>query len=189
MSNHTQPQWSKRVALFNQYAVILVVIEKTRSLACCCSKEYARIKRTRGGHETRGKSCLAAAAASSAALHLLELALELLDLGVGLLEILVETVSLGNELLFPLAETLLLDLDLLGEALAERLLLLLVLGVVELARPGLAEFAGLHLLGAVGLVVQLLGGVDKVQHVSSDQDRSELLEVAVVLVLDLGYTP
>lgn len=35
----------------------------------------------------------------------------------------------------------------------------------------------------------LLGGVDKVEHVGSDQDRSELLEVAVVLVLDLGDTP
>lgn len=120
---------------------------------------------------------------------MLELALELLDLGVGLLEILVEAVSLGNELLFPLAETLLLDLDLLGEALAERLLLLLVLGVVELAWPGLAKLAGLHLLGTVGLVVQLLGGVDKIQHVGSDQDGSKLLEVAVILILDLGHTP
>lgn len=127
--------------------------------------------------------------ADSTALHLLQLLLELLDLSVGLLEILVEAVSLGNELLLPLAETLLLDLDLLGKALSESLFLLLELGVVELAGTSLAELAGLHLLGAVGLVVQLLGGVDKVEHVCSDQDRSELLEVAVVLVLNLGDTP
>ncbi|QBZ58035.1 hypothetical protein PoMZ_02974 [Pyricularia oryzae] len=103
----------------------------------------------------------------SAALHLLELALELLDGGVGVLEVLVETVALGNELLLPLPEALLLDLDLLGEALAQRLLLLLELGVVQLAGPGLAELAGLHLLCAVGLVVQLLGCVDEIEHWSS----------------------
>ena len=130
-----------------------------------------------------------AVAANSAALHLLELGLELLDLSMGLLEILVESVSLGDELLLPLSETLLLDLDLLGEALAEGLFLLLELGVVELAGTSFAELAGLHLLGAVGLVVLLLGGVDEVEHVGSDQDRSELLEVAVVLVLDLGNAP
>lgn len=127
--------------------------------------------------------------ADSAALHLLQLLLELLDLSVGLLEILVETVALGDELLLPLSETLLLDLDLLGEALSEGLLLLLELGVVELSGTGLAEFAGLHLLRTVGLVVQLLGGVDEVEHVCSDQDGAELLEIAVVLVLDLSNTP
>lgn len=128
-------------------------------------------------------------AADSTALHRLELGLELLDLGVGLLEILVEAVALGDELLLPLPEALLLDLDLLGEALAESLLLLLELGVVELAWAGLAELAGLHLLCAVCLVVKLLGGVDQIEHVSSDEDRAELLEVAVVLVLDLSNTP
>lgn len=128
-------------------------------------------------------------AADSAALHGLELGLELLDLSVGLLEILVEAVALRDELLLPLSEALLLDLDLLGEALSESLLLLLELGVVELSGSGLAELASLHLLGAVGLVVQLLSGVDEVEHVSSDQDGAELLEVAVVLVLNLGNTP
>lgn len=127
--------------------------------------------------------------ADSAALHLLQLLLELLDLSVSLLEILVEAVALGNELLLPLSEALLLDLDLLSESLSESLLLLLELGVVELAGTGLAKLAGLHLLGAVSLVMQLLGGVDKVEHVCSDQNRAELLEVAVVLVLNLGDTP
>lgn len=127
--------------------------------------------------------------ADSAALHLLQLLLELLDLSVSLFEILVEAVALGNELLLPLSEALLLDLDLLGESLSESLLLLLELGVVELAGTGLAKLAGLHLLGAVSLVMQLLGGVDKVEHVCSDQNRAELLEVAVVLVLNLGDTP
>lgn len=130
-----------------------------------------------------------AVAADSAALHGLELGLELLDLGVGLLEVLVEAVALGNELLLPLPEALLLDLDLLGEPLAEGLLLLLELGVVELSGAGLAELAGLHLLCPVCLVVQLLGGVDQVEHVRSDEDGAELLEVAVVLVLDLSNTP
>lgn len=108
---------------------------------------------------------------------------------MGGLQILVEAVALGDELLLPLAETLLLDLDLLGETLAQVLFLLLELGVVQLAWAGLAELAGLHLLGTVGLVVRLLGGVDKVEHVGADQDGTELLEVAVVLVLNLGNTP
>ena len=128
-------------------------------------------------------------AADGAALHRLELRLQLLDLGVGLLEILVKTVALSDELLLPLSEPLLLNLDLLGKALSQSLLLLLELGVVELSGTGLAELAGLHLLGAVRLVMQLLGRVDEVEHVGSDQNRSQLLEVAVVLVLDLGNTP
>ncbi len=132
---------------------------------------------------------LTTTAADGTSLHLLELGLELLDLGVCLLEVLVEAVALGDELLLPLSEALLLDLDLLGEALAKSLLLLLELGVVQLPGAGLAELTGLHLLSTVRLVVKLLGGVDKIQHVGADEDGSELLEVAVVLVLDLGNTP
>jgi hypothetical protein len=105
------------------------------------------------------------------------------------LEILVESVTLGDELLLPLSETALLDLDLLGEPLAQVLFLLLELGVVQLAGSCLAELAGLHLLGAVGFVVGLLGSVNKIQHVGADQDGTELLEIAVVLVLNLGNTP
>lgn len=134
-------------------------------------------------------SLATAVAAGRASLHLLELCLELLDGGVRLLEVLVETVALGDELLLPLPEALLLDLDLLGEALAQSLLLLLELWVVELPGPGLAELARLHLLRAVGLVVQLLGRVDQVEHVGADEDGAQLLEVAVVLVLDLGHAP
>ena len=33
------------------------------------------------------------------------------------------------------------------------------------------------------------GGVDEVKHVGSDEDGAELLEVAVVFVLDFGDTP
>lgn len=143
----------------------------------------------RGGYWVYSLIRLAAATAGNAALRLLELGLELLDLSVGGFEILVETISLGNELLLPLAETLLFNLDLLGEALAERLFLLLVLGVVELTRSGFAELASLHLLGTVCLVVQLFSCVDQVKHVGSDQNRAELLEIAVVLILDLGDTP
>jgi len=140
--------------------------------------------------KNKGINTLAATvAADSAALHLLEFELQLLNLGVGLFEVLVKAVTLGDKLLLPLSEALLLNLDLLGEPLPEHLLLLLELGVVELAGTGLAELARLHLLGAVGLVVELFGGVDQVEHVRADEDGAELLEVAVVLVLDLGNTP
>lgn len=128
-------------------------------------------------------------AADGAALHLLELELELLDLSMGLLEILVKAVALSNKLLLPLAEAVLLDLDLLSEALPESLFLLLELGVVKLPWPGLAKLARLHLLGTVRLVVQLLRGVNEVEHVRPDHDGPELLEVAVVFVLDLGNAP
>ena len=131
----------------------------------------------------------AAVTADGSALESFELGLEPLDLGMGLLEILVETIALGNELLLPLPEALFLDLDLLSKPLAQRLFLLLELGVVELPGAGLAKLARLHLLGTVGLVVQLLGGVDEVKHVSADEDRPELLEIAVVLVLHLSNTP
>lgn len=106
-----------------------------------------------------------------------------------LLQILVETIALRDELLLPLPESLLLDLDLLGETLAQLLLFLLELGVVELSWPGLAKLPRLHLLRAVGLVVSLFRGVDQIQHVRTDQDGAQLLEVAVVLVLDLGNAP
>jgi hypothetical protein len=134
---------------------------------------------------------LAAAAvrAVDTALECIDLALETLDLRVACLQILVETVALGDELLLPLPETLLLHLDLLGEALAQRLLLLLELGVVELSRACLAKLPCLHLLCAVCFVVVLLGGVNQVEHVGSDEDSAELLEVAVLLILDLGNTP
>lgn len=136
-----------------------------------------------------GTSLAAAVAAHGATLHIVELALKLLDLSVRLLKILVETVTLGNELLLPLAEALLLDLDLLGEALAESLFLLLELGVVELSGASLTKLARLHLLCAVSLVVQLLGSVDEVEHVRADENGSDLLEVAVVLILNFGDTP
>jgi hypothetical protein len=105
------------------------------------------------------------------------------------LEILVQAIALGNQLLLPLPEPLLLNLDLLGEALAERFLLFLELGVVQLPRASLAKLPGLHLLRAVGFVVVLLGGVDQIEHMSADQDGAELLKVAVLLVLDFGHTP
>lgn len=103
---------------------------------------------------------------------------------VSLLEILVEAVALGDEVLLPLAEAGLFHLDLLGEALAERLFLFLELGVLDLLHLGLAELARLHLRLAVVFVVRLLGRRDEVEHVRPDQERAELLEVAVVLVLD-----
>jgi hypothetical protein len=134
--------------------------------------------------------CLATAVrAVDAALKVVHLTLETLNLRMASLEVLVEAVALSNELLLPLPEALLLDLDLLGEALAERLFLLLELGVIQLPRARLAKLPRLHLAGAVGLVMVLFGGVDQVEHVGSDEDGAQLLEVAVVLVLDLGDSP
>jgi hypothetical protein len=132
---------------------------------------------------------LAPASPGHAALHAFDLSLELLDDRVALLEVLVEAIPLGDELLLPLPEALLLDLDLLGEALAKSLFFFLELGIVELARACLAEFAGLHLACAVGLVVVLLGCVDKVEHVSANEDGSQFLEIAVLLILHLSDTP
>ena len=108
---------------------------------------------------------------------------------MGGLQVLVEAVSLCDELLLPLSESLLLDLDLLREALPQGLFLFLELRVVQLPWPCLTELPGLHLLGTVGLVVLLLGRGDKIKHVSSDEDRTELLEIAVVFVLNLSDTP
>lgn len=108
---------------------------------------------------------------------------------MGALQILVEAVPLGNKLLLPLSESLFLDLDLLGKSLPESLFLFLELGVVELSWSRLSELPCLHLLRTVDLVVLLLGGVDKIQHVCPDKDRSDLFEVAVFLVLDFRNTP
>ena len=91
--------------------------------------------------------------------------------------------------LLPLAETGLLGLDLLREALAQRLFLLLELRVIELLNLALTKLARLHLLLAVVLVVDLLGRGDEVEHERADQQRAQLLEVAVRLVLDLGHAP
>lgn len=108
---------------------------------------------------------------------------------MSVLQILVETISLGNELLFPLSEALFLDLDLLREALPQILFFLLELGVVQLPWASFAKLPGLHLLRAVGFVVRFLGSVDEIEHVRTDKDRAELLEVAVVVVLNLCNTP
>jgi hypothetical protein len=124
-----------------------------------------------------------------AAVHGFDLGLELFDQGVALLQILVETVPLRNELLLPLSEALFLDLDLFGEALAQGFFLFLELGIVKLARTSFAEFAGFHLLGAVCFVVILFRGMDKIQHVGADENGAELLEVAMLLILDFSYTP
>lgn len=132
---------------------------------------------------------LTTTASNAANLRSLDIVLQLLDNGVALLEVLVQTVALGNQLLLPGSESLLLNLDLLGKALPQSLLLFLELGVVQLARSCLAELASLHLLAAVSLVVVLFGGVDQVEHVCADKDSAKLLEVAVLLVLNLGNAP
>ena len=142
--------------------------------------------------------------------ELVQLSLERLDRPVRRLEILVQSVSLGDQLqrdneiagsvpspptqlpvpllcthvLLPLPEPGLLHLDLLGEPLPEHLLLLLEFRVVELLDLCLSKLAGLHLALPVGLVVRLLRRRDQVEHVRSDEQRPELAEVAVLLVVD-----
>lgn len=78
-------------------------------------------------------------------------------------------VSRDTNMLFPLPEARLLSLDLLGETLPELFFFLLELGVVQLLDLGLAELAGLHLLLAVVLVVEIFRGGNEVQHVSANQ--------------------
>jgi hypothetical protein len=139
--------------------------------------------------QTKRRILTTAVASDGTSLHLLKLLLQLLNGGVGAFKILVEPVTLADELLLPLSESVLLNLDLLGESLSERLFFLLELRVVQLSWSGLAELSGLHLLCSVCLVVCLLGGVNEIEHVSSDEDRSQLLEVAVIVILDFGNTP
>ena len=86
--------------------------------------------------------------------------------------------------LFPLPEPRLLRLDLLREPLPERLLLLLELRVLELARLLLSELAHLHLRLAIVFVVQLLRCADEIQHMCANEEGAELAEVAVILVFN-----
>lgn len=124
---------------------------------------------TAGGRQV-GNNLATAVAADSAALHLLELALELLDLGMGLLEVLVEAVALGNEVLLPLTEAALLELDLVRELAAKRLFFLLEARVFEPLDAWLAILARLHLCLAVVFVVVVLSVGNQVEHVRSDQE-------------------
>lgn len=105
------------------------------------------------------------------------------------LEILIQTISFGNELLLPLTEPVFLQFDLLCEALPQHFFLLLEFRIIQLSRTCLAKFSGFHLLGAVSFVVHLFGGVDKIEHVRPDQDRSQFLEIAMFLVLHLCDAP
>lgn len=132
---------------------------------------------------------LASASPRHTSLQRLNLTLKPLDLRVTLLQVLVQAVTLRDELLLPLPEPLLLDLDLFREPLAQRLLFLLELWVVQLPWPCFAELARLHLLCAVRLIVRLFSCVDQVKHVRANEDGAQLLEIAVLLVLDLSNTP
>lgn len=123
------------------------------------------------------------------ALHLLKLLLQLFDSGMGGFQVFVQTISLSNQLLFPGSETLFLNLDLLCESLPESLFFLLEFRVVEFSGPGLPEFPGFHLLSAIGFVMVVFGGVDEIEHMGPDEDGPELLEVAMIFVLDFGNAP
>lgn len=106
-----------------------------------------------------------------------------------LLQVLVQAIPLIDQLLLPGPESLLLDLDLLSEAFPQSLFLLLELGVVQLSWSSFAKLASLHLLATICLVVVFFSSVDQVQHVITDEHGSELAEITVFLVLDLGDTP
>ena len=87
-------------------------------------------------------------------------------------------------MLLPLPKPRLLRFNLLRELLPQRFFLLLEFRVIPVPRLGLAEFARLHLLLAVMLVVEFFGGGDEVEHVRADEEGAELFMVAVVLILD-----
>ena len=140
------------------------------------------------------------AATSIADLKVVELCLEGLDRAVSQLEVLVQAIALRDQLcpdasdfnprirwvthmLFPLPEASLFSLDLLGKPPAELFLLLLELGVIKLLHLPFAILARLHLLLAVILVVTLLSSRDKVEHEGADEQRAQLAEVTVILVL------
>ena len=90
-------------------------------------------------------------------------------------------------MLFPLPESGFLRLDLLGKLLPECLFFFLELGVVAVTRLGFAEFAGLHLLLAVVLVVKFFGCGDEVEHVRANQEGSKFPEIAVILILNCRW--
>lgn len=87
-------------------------------------------------------------------------------------------------MLFPLPEPAFFQFDLLGKPLPEHFLFLLELWVVDLLDFWFSKFTSFHLCKSVGLVVCLFGGGDQIKHVGSDQERSEFLEITMVLILD-----
>ena len=86
-------------------------------------------------------------------------------------------------MLLPLPEARLFGLDLLSEPPAKLLFFFLELGVVELLDLALAVLASFHLLLAVILVVTLLGSRNEVEHECPNEQRAQLAEVAMVLIL------
>jgi hypothetical protein len=105
------------------------------------------------------------------------------------LQIFVQAISLRDQLLFPMSEPLFFNLDLLRESLPQTLFLFLKLGVIQFSRSGLTKLSRLHLLSTVCFIVLLLGGVNEIEHMSADENRAELFEVAVVFILNLGDAP
>lgn len=89
----------------------------------------------------------------------------------------------------PIPESPLFNLDLLGESFPQRLFFLLELGVIKLPRSGLAKLPRLHLLRPVCLIVDLFSGVNKIEHMSANKSRAQLLEIAVVFILDFSDAP
>lgn len=104
-------------------------------------------------------------------------------------QILIQTITFGNQFLFPLSEPVLFNLDLLGKSLPQVFFLFLEFGIVQFPQSGFPELPGLHLTSAVRLVVRLFRRMDKIQHMSADEDRSNFLKIAVILVLNLGHSP
>lgn len=87
-------------------------------------------------------------------------------------------------MLLPLPEPAFFELDLLGKPLSKHFLLFLEFGVIDLLDLWFPEFTRFHLSESVGFIVVLFGRGDEVQHVGSDKQGSEFLEIAVFLVLN-----
>ena len=61
--------------------------------------------------------------------------------------------------------------------------------VIPDPRLGLAEFAGLHWLLAVVLVVEFFGSGDEVENVGADEEQAEFYLFKVAVVLDCRFVP
>lgn len=61
--------------------------------------------------------------------------------------------------------------------------------MVHIGLLGLAKLASSHLLLSVVFIMDLLGRGYQIQHVATDQEISQLLKIAMLLVLDFSDTP
>ena len=136
-----------------------------------------------------GPRSAAAVGTGNATLEVLNFGLQLLDSCVTVFEVFVQTISFRDQLLLPGAEALLLHLDLFRESFPQSFFLLLELGIVQFAGSNLARLPRLHLLRSIRFIVNFFCRMNEIEHVSSNENGTELLEIAVVFIFNLCYSP